>query len=40
NICDKLDIDPIKAAQDKLKKNSEKYPVAKVRGKSSKYSEY
>jgi NTP pyrophosphatase (non-canonical NTP hydrolase) len=40
NICDKLDIDPIKAAQDKLKKNSEKYPVAKVCGKSSKYSEY
>jgi dCTP diphosphatase len=36
NICDKLDIDPIKAAQDKLKKNSEKYPVAKVRSKSSK----
>ena len=36
NICDKLDIDPIKAAQDKLKKNGEKYPVAKVRSKSSK----
>lgn len=40
NICDKLDIDPMRAAQEKLKKNSEKYPAAKVRGKSKKYNEY
>ena len=40
NICDKLDIDPIGAAQDKLQKNRVKYPAAKVRGKSSKYSDY
>jgi NTP pyrophosphatase (non-canonical NTP hydrolase) len=40
NICDKLDIDPMRAAQEKLKKNSEKYPAAKVRGKAKKYNEY
>jgi len=40
NICDKLDIDPIRAAQDKLKKNCEKYPAAEVRGKAKKYSDY
>ena len=40
NICDKLDIDPIEAAKDKLKKNSIKYPAAEVYGKSKKYSEY
>ena len=40
NICDKLDIDPIKAAKDKLKKNEEKYPVSKVRSKAKKYTEY
>ena len=40
NICDKLDIDPIMAAQDKLKKNCEKYPAAEVRGKAKKYSNY
>jgi len=40
NICDRLNIDPIEAAQDKLEKNREKYPAARVRGKSNKYSEY
>ena len=40
NLCDKLGIDPIDAAHIKLKKNQEKYPVGKVRGKSYKYSEY
>lgn len=40
NICDRLGIDPIDAAQDKLQKNKAKYPAAKVRGKSDKYSEY
>ena len=40
NFCDKLGIDPIAAAHEKLEKNRQKYPVSLVRGKSSKYSEY
>jgi len=40
NLCDKLGIDPIEAARDKLEKNIKKYPADKVRGKSNKYSEY
>lgn len=40
NLCDKLGIDPLDAACDKLEKNRQKYPVSKVRGKSEKYSEY
>ena len=40
NLCDKLAIDPIGAAHDKLEKNRGKYPVSLVRGKSSKYNEY
>jgi NTP pyrophosphatase (non-canonical NTP hydrolase) len=40
NLCDKLGIDPIAAAHNKLEKNKGKYPVARVRGKAYKYSEY
>jgi len=40
NLCDKLGIDPVAAAHDKLKKNRRKYPAAMVRGRSSKYTEY
>ena len=40
NLCDKLGIDPMKAAQEKLSKNRDKYPASKVRGKSNKYTEY
>lgn len=40
NLCDKLGIDPMQAAQEKLGKNRQKYPVSMVRGKSNKYSEY
>ena len=40
NLCDKLGIDPLEAAQDKLGKNKLKYPASKVRGKSNKYSDY
>ena len=40
NLCDKLGIDPMKAAHEKLCKNRDKYPASKVRGKSNKYSEY
>ena len=40
NLCDKLGIDPIDAAHNKLEKNKEKYPVSKVLGKADKYSDY
>ena len=40
NLADKLGIDLNKAAMEKLKKNSEKYPAEKVRGSSRKYTEY
>jgi len=39
-LSDKLGIDPIQAAKDKLKKNKKKYPVKLVKGKSKKYTEY
>ena len=40
NLADKLGIDPLKAAKEKLEKNKSKYPVEMVKGKSLKYSEY
>jgi dCTP diphosphatase len=40
NLADKLDIDPIQAAQNKIEKNRKKYPVDKSKGKSLKYDEY
>jgi NTP pyrophosphatase (non-canonical NTP hydrolase) len=40
NLCDKLDIDPMQAAFDKLDKNRKKYPAPLVKGKSLKYSDY
>ncbi len=40
NLADRLGIDPLKAAGEKLEKNKQKYPAEKVRGKSSKYTEY
>ncbi|NQV17319.1 MAG: nucleotide pyrophosphohydrolase [Armatimonadetes bacterium] len=36
-LCDELDIDPLQAANDKMLKNAEKYPVAKAKGNSKKY---
>ena len=39
-LADKLGIDPIKAATDKIGKNKSKYPAHLVKGKSKKYSEY
>jgi dCTP diphosphatase len=38
-LCDKLDIDLIDAAQLKLAANAQKYPVEKARGSSKKYTE-
>jgi NTP pyrophosphatase (non-canonical NTP hydrolase) len=40
NLSDKLGIDPLAAAADKLEKNRRKYPVKKAKGNSAKYSEY
>ena len=40
NLCDKLGIDAVKAAEEKLEKNREKYPVEKAKGNARKYSEY
>lgn len=38
-LADKLDLDLVSAAQRKLALNAEKYPVAKARGSSKKYTE-
>ena len=39
-LADKLDVDLMKAAEEKLANNREKYPADKVRGDSRKYTEY
>ncbi len=39
-LSDKLGVDPLQAARDKIKRNREKYPAERVRGKALKYSEY
>jgi NTP pyrophosphatase (non-canonical NTP hydrolase) len=36
-LCDKLSIDPIAAAQTKLRLNAKKYPIAKAKGRATKY---
>ncbi|TKS53575.1 nucleotide pyrophosphohydrolase [Luteimonas yindakuii] len=36
-LSDRLDIDPIRAAREKLALNAERYPADKARGKSTKY---
>ena len=38
-LCDELGIDPIKAANDKMLKNAEKYPIEKAKGSAKKYTE-
>ena len=40
NLSDKLGIDPLEAAKEKIKINKKKYPVSIVKGKSQKYTEY
>ncbi|MGM0628023.1 MAG: nucleotide pyrophosphohydrolase [Candidatus Fermentibacterota bacterium] len=37
NLADKLGVDPMEAALEKLSKNAEKYPAEKARGKALKY---
>jgi len=39
-LSDKLDVDLLKAALQKMGKNEAKYPAEKVRGSAKKYSEY
>lgn len=39
HMADALDLDIDQIVQEKMKKNNEKYPVAKAKGKSEKYSE-
>jgi NTP pyrophosphatase (non-canonical NTP hydrolase) len=39
-LSDKLGIDILDAAQNKIKQNAIKYPASKVRGSSKKYTEY
>jgi len=38
-LSDKLSIDPLKAAKDKIKINNKKYPVEMVKGSARKYNE-
>ena len=40
NLADKLGIDPLVAAKEKIKENRRKYPVNIVKGKAHKYTEY
>ena len=40
NLSEKLGIDPVRAAHDKIEKNQTKYPAELVRGKHRKYSAY
>ena len=39
-LSDKLNIDPLTAAFDKIKKNAKKYPISNVKGKALKHWEY
>ena len=38
NLCNRLGIDPLEAASEKLEKVKRKYPVEKARGLATKYS--
>lgn len=38
-LADKIDVDLIDAARDKIARNAEKYPVEKARGNAKKYTE-
>jgi len=39
-LSDKLNLDPLEAAYNKMKKNELKYPAEKVKGSPKKYTEY
>ena len=40
NLSDKLKIDPIEAAKEKLEKNKQKYPIKNAKGNAQKYTEF
>tara|TARA_B100001094_G_C17982355_1_gene695878 strand:- start:83 stop:442 length:360 start_codon:yes stop_codon:yes gene_type:complete len=40
NLCSKLELDPIKIINEKMKHNADKYPIEKSFGNSKKYSEH
>jgi len=40
NFCNRLGVDPISAAAEKLSKNEAKYPVEKSRGHAKKYTDF
>ena len=40
DLCDRLGIDPVRAAEDKMVKNAVKYPVQEARGNARKYAEF
>jgi len=39
-LCDQLNVDLISVTNEKMKINEQRYPIAKVKGSSKKYSEY
>ncbi len=39
-VADKLDVDLLRAADDKIAQNERKYPAERVRGDARKYNEY
>ena len=39
NLSNKLKIDPIEAAKEKIEKNKRKYPIKKAKGNAQKYTE-
>jgi len=39
-LADRLDVDLLRAADDKIAQNERKYPVERVRGDARKYTEY
>lgn len=39
-MADRLGIDPVQAASDKIVRNEDRYPADLVRGKNKKYTEY
>jgi len=39
-LCHDIGIDIDQAVEAKIKKNAEKYPIEKVKGRSDKYTEY
>ena len=39
-LPDRLDVDLLRAADDKIAQNERKYPVERVRGDARKYTEY